>query len=68
VDTAGRVEAGSLDVIEASHPGFVEAVRAALLAAHFQAARLAGRPVRQYVQLPFVFGVDRSREGGRTPD
>lgn len=67
VDTAGRVEPASLDVLEATHPAFIEAVRAALMVAHFQAARLGGHAVRQYVQLPFVFGPDRPDSGGRPP-
>lgn len=67
VDTEGRVEPASLDVLEATHPGFVDAVRVALLAAHFQAARVGGHAVRQYVQLPFVFGAERAKGLGRPP-
>ena len=58
VDTAGKVEPPTIDVLESSHPLFAQAVREALLAAHFQAAWSKGRRVRQYVQLPFSFMLD----------
>jgi protein TonB len=47
IDTAGKVEPGSVRPIESSHPAFVDAARAAVLGAKFRPARLAGRPVRQ---------------------
>jgi TonB family protein len=58
VDTSGRVEASTIDVLTSSHPLFTQAVREALLVAHFQAAWSKGRRVRQFVQLPFSFMMD----------
>ena len=60
VDTAGRVEPATIDVLASSHPLFTQAVREALLAAHFQAAWSKGRRVRQFVQLPFSFMLDEA--------
>jgi TonB family protein len=47
IDTIGRVEAGSVRIIESSHPGFEDAARAAVLGARFQPARHGRQPVRQ---------------------
>ncbi|MGH7720447.1 MAG: TonB family protein [Gemmatimonadaceae bacterium] len=55
VDTAGRVELETFNVVSSTHPRFTEAVRRALPAARFTPALLAGRRVRQLVQLPFRF-------------
>lgn len=55
IDSAGRVEAGSLEVLAVGHAGFVPAVRAALPLMHFHPATIAGRHVRQMVEQNFVF-------------
>jgi TonB family protein len=55
VDTAGLVEAGSVRIVSTTHRFFSAAVKSALEGAVFRAARLAGRTVRQIVQLPFLF-------------
>jgi hypothetical protein len=55
VDTAGGLEAGSLRIVSTTHPFFAAAVRAALEDGVFRSAVLGGKPVRQIVQLPFVF-------------
>jgi TonB family protein len=47
IDTTGKVEAGSIRVIESSHPAFANAARAAVLGARFRPARLLRHPVRQ---------------------
>ena len=52
VDTAGAVEAGTIGVVAASHPGFADAARLAATDAHFVPAERAGHTVRQLVQLP----------------
>jgi len=54
------VEPATIDVLVSSHPLFTQAVREALLAAHFQAAWSKGRRVRQFVQLPFSFMLDEA--------
>ena len=52
VDTTGAVEAGTVGIVTASHPGFADAARSAASDARFIPAARAGRPVRQLVQLP----------------
>jgi TonB family protein len=55
VDTTGLVMLGSISAISSTHPQFTDAVRRALRAAHFYPALIAGRKVRQLVQLPVKF-------------
>lgn len=58
VDPEGLIEPGSLRIVTATQPYFASAVTGALGTAVFRAAMLAGKPVRQIVQLPFVFSPD----------
>jgi TonB family protein len=60
VDTAGRVEEGTVGIVSSTAPLFTEAVRVALESASYMPAVKNGRPVRQLVQQPFEFSVDRS--------
>lgn len=55
VDTSGAIEPGSLRIVSTTHPYFAGAVKAALDEGSFRSAFLRGKPVRQIVQLPFVF-------------
>lgn len=55
VNADGLIEPGSVRIVSATDPYFVSAVKAALGAAAFRAGSLGGKPVRQIVQLPFVF-------------
>lgn len=55
VDDKGVIEPGTLTIASATHPYFASAVRSALDGAVFRAAKLAGKSVRQLVQLPFRF-------------
>jgi periplasmic protein TonB len=55
VDTAGRVEPGSLQVTQTDHMLFSAAVRAVLPRYRFIPAEAAGHKVRQLVRLPFRF-------------
>jgi protein TonB len=59
VDTAGRVEPGSVQIVSAAHPAFAEAVRRTLPALRFRAAEAGGRRVRQLVDMPFDFVLTR---------
>jgi TonB family protein len=65
VDTAGLVEAGSVRIVSTTHRFFSTAVRSALEGAVFRAARLAGRAVRQIVQLPFLFEAPETARGSQ---
>jgi TonB family protein len=60
VDTTGRAEMSTWKVLESSHDLFSFASRDAVRDAQFVPAEVAGRKVRQLVQLPLAF----SLEGG----
>jgi TonB family protein len=55
VDTVGAVERGTIGIVSSSHPLFSQAAMEALMTAGFKPAIRNGRPVRQVVQLPFIF-------------
>lgn len=55
VDTLGRVEPGSVRILESTHENFSQAVRDALVRARFVPAEAGGRKVRQLVEQPFNF-------------
>ena len=55
IDTTGRAEPASVQVIDSPHPGFNEAARNALLQARFRGGRFRGRAVRVLITLPVDF-------------
>lgn len=57
VDTLGRVEPQSVELPEASHAQFAEAVRQVLPRLRFRPAEAGGRRVRQLVQQEFRFAL-----------
>lgn len=59
VDTLGRVELASFQVLDSSHPLFERAVRDALAAMRFAPAEAGGQRVRQLVEQSFVFALRR---------
>jgi protein TonB len=59
VDTTGRVEIASFKVIQSSHALFESSVRSALPRMRFLPAEVAGRKVKQLVQQPFVFNLNK---------
>ena len=59
VDTTGRVEAGSLRVLRSSHALFTQAIERVIPLARFVPAEAGGRRVRQLVQQPFTFAIQR---------
>lgn len=59
VDTAGRVEEASIQVLDSSHPQFTDAVRTTLGRMRFEPARVGRSKVRQMVDLPFTFELSR---------
>lgn len=58
VGANGRVEAGSIKVLESTNSAFAAAVREVLPRHRFSPAKIGGRAVRQIVQQPFVFRLD----------
>jgi protein TonB len=59
VDVGGRVEEGTVKLVRSDNPLFDESVRAALARMRFTPAEIAGRKVRQLVEMPFVFALSR---------
>jgi TonB family protein len=59
VGTDGRVEMSTLVILDASHPAFAEALRAALPRMRFRAARIGSQRVRQLVEFPVGFKLER---------
>src|SRR5262245_52428846 len=55
IDTLGRVEPPSLDVVQSSHPLFLASVRTALDHLRFLPARFSGRRVRARMEQRFEF-------------
>jgi protein TonB len=59
VDTAGRVEPGSVAVVTAPHPGFVAPAVAFVARALYRPARVQGRPVRVRIRQAVDFRLRR---------
>lgn len=59
VDTAGRVESGSVKVARATNDLFASAARAAVPRMRFYPAEIGSRKVRQLVELPITFQITR---------
>jgi protein TonB len=55
VDSTGRVDPATFRWLRSPHPTLTAAVQDALLKWRFEPARKDGRPVRQLVQIPFIF-------------
>src|SRR2546423_945502 len=59
VDATGHAETDTVRFVRSNNRLFEEAVRAALSRMRFVPAEIGGRKVRQLVQMPFVFTIDR---------
>jgi periplasmic protein TonB len=59
VDTTGRAETASFKVLKTSHELFASAVRNALPNMRFLPAEVGGKKVKQLVQQPFVFAIQK---------
>ncbi len=60
VDTTGRLEPGSLKILQTPNPGFNTPVKQWALKALFRPAMRQGRAVRVYVNLPLDYSAPRS--------
>jgi TonB family protein len=60
VDTFGRVDTSTIEVLRSDHPLFTQSVRTALADTRFRPARRGGRSVRQLVQQRFSFRVQQA--------
>jgi len=59
IDTTGRAEPQSIDVIQSPNPGFDQSARDYMLGAVFRPARVHGRAVRVLLNLPIDFKIKR---------
>ena len=59
VDVTGRAETDSVRFLRSDNRLFEDAVRAVLPRMRFVPAEIGGRKVRQLVQMPFVFTIER---------
>lgn len=59
VDSSGRADEATLEVLAATHAELEESVRRALPCMRFRPATVDGRPVRQLVEKPFSFILPR---------
>lgn len=59
VDTTGRAEMSTFKVLKSSHDLFTNSVKAALANMKFYPAEVGGRKVKQLVQMPFVFSLNK---------
>lgn len=57
VDTTGRVDTTTIQVVQSDDPRFTQSVRTALGGMRFRPARRGGKPVRQLVQQRFRFQI-----------
>lgn len=60
VDTTGRIEPGSIVVLQSTHRLFETSARRALQTCRYRPARFANRPVRVRVESPYNFRVTGS--------
>ena len=60
VDANGMVEPSTLKVLKSTDPAFTKAVAEALPTMRFTPARVHGKAVKQVVELPFTFSLERS--------
>jgi TonB family protein len=57
VDTSGVPDMKTVEIRKSDDPQFTDAVRRVLPKYHFYPAEIAGRKVRQLVQMPFYFTI-----------
>ncbi|MEP7271414.1 MAG: energy transducer TonB, partial [Acidobacteriota bacterium] len=55
IDAEGKVEEEGIEVVQATHPGFVAAARETVLTSRFRAARKGGAAVRVRVRQTITF-------------
>jgi periplasmic protein TonB len=55
VDASGKVEASSVEIVDATQPAFGEAAKRAVMTAGFKPGKVGGTPVRTRVTMPIVY-------------
>ena len=66
VDTLGRADAASIEVVRSTDPAFTQSVRQALPLMLYTPAMIAGRRVRQLVEQNFEFRITRAAPAEQT--
>jgi protein TonB len=59
IDTTGRADMTTFKVLKSDHEAFTDEVRGALPRMRFSPAEIGDRKVREQVQLPFAFALNR---------
>jgi protein TonB len=59
VDTTGRADMKTLEIVQSSHDLFSNAVKTHLPTMRFYPAEVGGRKVKQLVMMPFVFSLSK---------
>jgi TonB family protein len=67
VDSTGRADASSLEILRASRIEFAMAVKKALPGMHFVPAKMGPRHVRQLVEQDFNFKIERQKADSLAP-
>ena len=57
VDTAGRIEPGSIKILTSPHDGLTREARRYLEGARIRPARIGGQPVRTCIEVPVDFKI-----------
>jgi len=61
VDTLGRIDPASVEIVSSTHELFTNAVRQVLGSFRFRPAESGGRRVRALAEMPFEFSIDSRR-------
>jgi TonB family protein len=64
VDKRGIVEPASIAILQSNDPRFSYAVIKAVKGMRLKPAQFHGKPVRQYVEQPFIFCISETEPGG----
>jgi protein TonB len=57
IDTTGRADSATIEILQSTHPLFVASVRTAIPGMRFSPAMVQGRRVRQVVEQRFQFRI-----------
>jgi TonB family protein len=55
IDTAGKIDPSGMEIVSATHPGFIEAAKEVVSTSRFRPARKHGTPVRVRVRQTITF-------------
>jgi TonB family protein len=67
VDTMGHADSTTINILRSGHEMFSDAVRAVIPKLQFTSAEVAGRKVKQLVQMPFQFNLSPASKPPKPP-